>query len=459
MLIHADVVVLGTGVAGHAAALVAADRGADVLVLERGPTVGGSSRKAGGGFLFAGTDHQARAGFTDTPDALREDLLAAGRGDADPATVDTFVAHQLATYRWLGEQGVDFTLLPTPRAGVLPRIHDTVPGAVVEKLHERLTEHPSVRLITEVDVQRLVRRPGGERRVTGLEAETKGRLVSVVARSIVLATGGFSQSRDLVRTFAPDIADAVPLGGPHNDGGGLRLACSLGARLRDMGNLRATFGASLPGWSASGERVAPRLLYPVTRGAVLVNRRGERFVSEDLHYKLMSSLCAAQPGAVAFQVFDVKVMRRGAELAGPLDFAGARRDGALAEEPDLTRLAERIDVPADALVRTIGHYNDAIEAGRDLFGRAHQDFGEPGGARVEESPFFAFPCTNALTTTFCGVAVDRELRVVDVFDEAIEGLHAAGELVGGLHGSGYLSGSALSAAATLGRAAGLSVTA
>src|SRR5687768_13634085 len=103
-----DVVVVGAGLAGNAAALSAAEVGATVLLVEKGERYGGTSVKAGGGLVFAGTDLQAESGVTDDGEQLREALLFTGRRQNDPDTVQAYLNHQLDTYAWMRERGVVF---------------------------------------------------------------------------------------------------------------------------------------------------------------------------------------------------------------------------------------------------------------------------------------------------------------------------------------------------------------
>ncbi|WP_313905600.1 FAD-binding protein [Streptomyces malaysiensis] len=125
---------------------------------------------------------------------------------------------------------------------------------------------------------------------------------------------------------------------------------------------------------------------------------------------------------------------------GGLDHSGARRADRSGSGP-----------PGEASIR---RYNEQVRAGADL------DFGRPTGAEgvghgpIDTPPFYGFRCAAGLTATYCGVAMDDRLRVIDVFGDAIPGLYAAGEVVGGFHGAGYLTGTALGKAAVFGHLTG-----
>ena len=449
----ADVVVVGAGLAGHAAALATAETGAAVVLLEKGESYGGTSAKAGGGLVFAGTDLQQAAGVDDDEDALRATLLAAGGGHADPATVEAYVDHQRATYGWMVGHGVRFDYDPDLQPGQLNRLHGTPPGHAVDVLHARVAEHPGVQYVASAAADRLLR---GDDRVTGILLDSGAELHA--SRGVVLSSGGFTRSDDLLAVFAPQWLPTTRMGGDHNTGDGLRMAWELGAGLADMSRIEASFGASVPAFPllVDPEGGEPTLLFATTQGAVVVNRHGERFVDESLSYKKISSACVLQPDGLAFQVFDERVMRRSQPTPGPADFRRALEEGRVLTAPTLTGLATQLGLPADALERTVRRYNEGVDAGVDAeHGRPVVDRGGPGAARGEEAPFYAYPCRSGLTTTYCGLTVDRRLRVLDVWRRPIEGLWAAGEVVGGFHGASYYSGSALGKAAVLGRAAGL----
>src|SRR6266851_347196 len=130
-----EVLVLGAGMAGHCAALAAAEAGADVLLLEKAAQPGGSSAMAGGIFLFTGTNQQKAAGGTDSLQALRRDLLEAGRHKNNPDLVNLYVESQLEAYEFLRDHGVKFQLAPA-KPPAPARSHHTGTGRSTAALHE-----------------------------------------------------------------------------------------------------------------------------------------------------------------------------------------------------------------------------------------------------------------------------------------------------------------------------------
>lgn len=452
-----DVVVAGAGLAGCAAALTAAELGARVALLEKCAAPGGSSAQAGGGLLFAGTDRQKRAGVEDDPHALRAEIDAASGGHGDPRLAALYVDRQLDTYTWLRDLGVDFELAPANADVAIPRLHVTPQGQLVRFLHEQVLAHPRATYRAGTPVRRLI--PDESGRVVGVRVDGHAGPAAVGARAgVVLATGGFARSPELLQVYAPEWTTAQPMGGAGNTGDGLRAGLALGAGLADMGYIEATFGASAadhPSLPASAVGI-PRLLFAHAIGAVIVNTAGRRFAAESLSYKRLGRLCAEQPGGLAFQIFDQTVFDRGRPAPAPRDLRGALDAGLIIRAASIAELAGRVGVPADTLHRTITGYNEAAVQGVDFELGRRMGRDVPTVGPLDRPPFYAYPCRAALTATYCGLTVDAKLQVLDVFGDPIRGLWAAGEIVGGFHGAGYLTGTALGKAAVFGHQAGRS---
>ena len=449
-----DVVVVGAGLAGAAAAVTAAEAGHTVALLEKCETPGGSSVLSGGGMTFAGTPLQERAGVADDPELLRADILAAGEGRNDPEAVEAYIANQVETARWLEASGVEWTL-HAPPGDPRPRLHSTARGYLVPFLVRRLRTLDAHAFHPGTAARRL--RTDRTGRVVGIEVEQAASRHTITVRcGIVLASGGFGRDTELLETFAPSWLDAVPMSGAGSTGDGLRMAWALGAGLRDMARVSASFGASVarfPDLSPHPDD-RPRLLYPTMAGAIVVNRDGRRFVDESWNYKRISEVCRSQPDGVGIMVFDQAVMDRSVAEPLPLNWRSGLEDGTVRGADTLDALAKLLDIAPEALTATVDAYNHHVAEGAD------PDHGRPlaGLAPLDRAPYYAFPCGNGLTTTYCGLRVDSRLRVLTVFGEPIDGLYAAGEIVGGFHGAGYLSGTALGKAVVFGRAAARDLT-
>lgn len=452
-VLDAQFVVVGGGLAGFAAALEAAQRGAEVLLLEKMGETGGSSAMSGGCLAFAGTDLQRAAGVEDSAELLKRDLIEVGQHENDAALVDAYVAHQLETYRWLREQGVEFSPSIESSSGQsVPRVHTVDPADMVRTLAARCRATGRVRVLMSTRATRLVRRDDGAR-VTGLLAEGPEGPLEIRARDgVLLASGGFCRNAELVNRFAPDYAEAVFVGGEGNVGDGLRMAWKLGADLRDMAYIKGTFGKHPTDTHNNHSCLA------VYKGAIAVNQEGQRFVDESISYKLLGDAVMSQSYHTGYQIFDQAIFESGDDRVRILDFNRRMQEGLVIQADTLDALARQIEVPPDILRATVDRYNQAVDAGEDSeFGRTALVHGHGALRRIEQGPFYAYPSTAAVFGTYCGVRIDPAMRVIDVFGETIQGLYAAGEMVGGFHGGAYMTGSALGKAVVFGRLAARSV--
>ena len=452
-----DVIVIGGGLAGHCAALEAAATGADVLLMEKQSQIGGSSVLSGGFFAFAGTNMQKAAGIEDSNERLLADLRIAGGGENDERLLNVYVEHQLATYEWLKSIGVKFRAVELSSAQSVPRTHPLNPQALIGHLRAMADKNARITMLLEAPALRLVQdEPGG--RVTGAKAVIAGKPETIAARrGVVLAAGGFSRNVAMLKQYVPNQTAGVSYGGAGNMGDGIRMACALGAGVRDMGFIKGTFGYH-PNARTQEGRDWTKL--PVYRGGIAVNKLGKRYVDESKSYKLLGDAVLEQPGAIAYQIFDQDIMDGASDGVPPFDFRSTQRRGLVFEAPMLAALAEKIGIDAKQLEATVARYNGFVANGVD------EEFGRDGLSthcgrlvKIERAPFYAYPSTSGIIATYCGLTVDADTRVLNVFGEPIAGLYAAGELMGGFHGISYMTGSALGKAVIFGRIAGRSAAA
>ncbi len=445
-----DLIVVGAGMAGFCCAIEAASLGASVILLEKEPEPGGSSRLSGGSFAFAGTDQQRAVGIEDDTARMLDDLRRVGRHKNNEALLRAFGEEQFACYRWLESLGFAFGPPKVASGQSVPRTHRADPVGMFVLLEEAAVGTGRVRLIRRTAATRLLRDEACHG-VTGVLAEQGQRSLAIRAdRGVVLTTGGFMRSEALLANFAPGQEGALRMGGAGCTGDGLRMAWQLGADFCDMGYIRGTFGIH-PGAGPEDHH----FLHSIYMGAVAVNRHGRRFVDESLSYKLLGDACLRQPGAIGFQILDQRVMERSTSDGSSFDLDAELRKGRLIEAPSLEALAERLGIDAVGLAATLERYNADIARGEDReFGRTSLSSGWGRPARIDRTPFYGYPTRSAVVGTYCGLVVDAQLRVHDVFGAAIPNLMAAGHVTGGFHGAGYMTGTALSKAAVFGRLAG-----
>lgn len=447
-----DVVVIGGGLAGYAAAIEAAQQGAEVVLLEKQAECGGSSVLSGGFFAFAGTDIQQAAGINDSNELLYDDIRRAGQQQNDEALVRTYVENQIAAYRWVLQQGGKFTSVELAAGHSAPRAHSLRPQDFMQALAQRAIETGRVKTVLNAQAERLLR-DSARSRVDGVSATIEGQCANIRARrGVVLAAGGFSRNEAMLKLFVPHQARCVRYGGYGNTGDGVRMAWGLGAGLRDVAHIKGTFGFHPDAATVQGRDWTKLAVY---RGAIAVNKQAQRFVDESKSYKLLGDAVLAQPDAMAYQIFDQDIMDTASDTAPPFKFREALALGRLLTEPTLEAIARRVGIDPAALAATVERYNHFVRNGTDEeFGRTGLSSGYGKRVELKRGPWYAYPSTSGLIATYCGVTVDTETRVLDVFGEPIAGLFSAGEMTGGFHGVAYMTGSSLGKCVIFGRIAG-----
>ena len=443
-----DVIVVGAGLAGWSAALSAAEEGADVVLLEKQAESGGSTILSGGFFSFAGTDMQMALGLEDTPAKLERDLIAVGEGKNDPDLVSAFAHGQLGLYDWMVQRGAIFTDIELSSGQSVARSHRADPSQVIASFRE-VASRQLYPLTCRFDCAVSNVTVGEDGSASGV-VTADGKHISARG-GVILTSGGFSRSEQLLKRFAPRQAAALRIGGAGNVGDGLRMAMDIGAGSRDFEFIKGTFGTH-----PSTQPDQHEILLAFYLGALIINTAGERFVDESISYKLLGDACLDQPDARAFQVFDSAVYAASKPGVPLFDFQPMLDRGLLIRDDTLDGLATKVGMDADALVASLTAYNDSLsQVGYDrAFGRRHLCFTSGDLVPIAKPPFYAFPSTTALLATYCGLTVSSDTEVINMGHKPIRGLYAAGEIVGGFHGAAYMTGSSLAKAAFFGRRAG-----
>ncbi|MEH7377498.1 FAD-dependent oxidoreductase [Neobacillus drentensis] len=443
-----DLIILGGGLAGMCAAVEAGETGAHVLLLEKQDELGGSTVLSSGYMAFAGTDMQEKAGIIDSTETLLADMIEVGGGVNEQALVEAYGQHQLETYNWLIEHGVEFRSLEAVSGHSVPRGHIIDPHQAIQTLKRRVKLMSNVTIRFNAPARRLLKNDDGWIDRVLYVAEGVEQFVHA-SKGVIIASGGFAKSEDLLGQFAPQLKGALRIGGRGNHGDGIRMACEHGAWLKDLPYLNGTYGFHP---TAAGPVKSQGLAF--YKGAIMVNQFGKRFVNESISYKLLGKAAFEQPDQVSFQVWDQTVMNKSVHDDPLYDLELLKRRRLLYQADTLEELADCIDVPHEVLEETISRYNQGIEDGEDpQFGRKSltHNYGKP--TQIEKAPFYAFESTVAMLATYAGMSVNKAAQVVNPYGEPIPGLYAAGEVTGGFHGAGYMTGSSLGKCAVFGRIA------
>lgn len=434
-----DVLVIGSGGAGMSAAVAAKEAGARVLLLEKEPVAGGNTKLAAGGMNAAETQAQARLGIEDTVDSMVEDTIKGAYGTNDPALVRILAQNSAGSIAWLEALGADLSDVGRMGGASVDRSHRPAGGAGVGA-HVAQVLWDAV-VASGIDVRfnsrvvQLIETPSGA--VTGVLVHGKYTGYYVIkAQAVILATGGFSRNNALVARYVPKLEGFANTNQPGATGDGLEVAELAGAATVDLDYIQAH-----PTYSPVGGVLVTEAVRG--NGAILVNRKGERFVNEITTRDKAAAAILAQPGGSAYLVFDDSVRRSLSKIESFVHL------GIVEQGRTLSELAQTLSVPAAALTRTVTDYNNMVGAGSDTL------YQRPDLPRaLASAPYYAIEVTPAVHHTMGGVKIDGRTRVVGVAGDAIAGLYAAGEAAGGIHGANRLGANAVSDIITFGRLAG-----
>jgi succinate dehydrogenase/fumarate reductase flavoprotein subunit len=454
---EADVVIVGLGAAGACAAIEAAEAGAEVLVLERASGGGGTSALSTGQiYLGGGTPIQQACGFEDSPEEMFKYLMASCGPGPDEAKIRLYCDGSVAHFHWLVALGVPFKptfygdgsytptddclsfsgselaypyrdlARPAPRGHTVQ--HPSIEaGAVLMQRLLAAVERTTAAVQPDALVQTLVVDDG---RVVGLVARVDGREQVIRARrGVILAAGGFINNRAMVDRYAPLLRKCrFRAACDGDDGRGIRMGMGAGgAAIRmDVGCI-----------------VLPFTVPKVLMKGILVNRRGMRFINEDVYQTVVGEAALLREGGEVFLITDNETFAR---PFAPAEIA--------AVEDTVADLERALGMPGGSLQHTVAVHNEHAARGEDpLFHKAAEYL-----APLVHPPFAALDYTtrNSLYTVFTlgGLHTLPTGEVLTPDGEVVPGLWAAGRTTSGLAAQGYSSGLSLADATFFGRLAG-----
>lgn len=435
---HSDLVVVGAGAAGLAAALEAGSRGARVTVLEAAAEVGGTARTAGAGTCIAGSPLQQSLGIADSPAQALDDWLAMGGPSADEEWARRYLEASVTdVYHRLGALGVEWFGVRQPEGNRVPRWHRARGGglAVMEKLEQVTRALPSISWSVPARARELIRSGGA---VTGVVAETPDGLTEHRAPAVLIATGGFANDLEMVvrHATAAGGADRVLLGGGRGAlGEGHRMLDQVGAQFVNLDAVWM-YPYATPDYRepTSGRGLAMRDL----DGDLWVGADGRRFHNEALRGGASGTAALlSQPRATCWSVIDARIAGR-FTVADPFYRQGLeplrdRLQQLLDESPfvtkarDIRSLAAMAGVDADNLEQEVARSNAAISSGMTADER-----GKPlaGLTPLTQPPFYAIQLFPLARKNLGGVRTNLECQVLDEAHVPIDGLFAAGEVAG-----------------------------
>jgi len=446
--LQVPIVVVGAGAAGLTAALAARDGGADVLILERDHTPAGSTAMSQSNIAAAGTRSQRSNGIDDSGEIFAGDIVKLTRGQTDAKLARAFADASAPTVDWLVDTHQVPLALDTDWGTALghsrPRIHATPTKTGTELMTCLISacERAGADLLTDAHVVDVYADADGSVRGVRLP-RPGGKTEDVGCKALILATCGFGANRDMVRRHIPEMADALYHGHEGNDGAGIRWGMELGGATADM--------AAFQGLGALAEPSRVLIHYAlILRGGIIVNTTGERFADESLDISGMGRKVTAQPGHVAWFIYDKE---RHDFVGKYLEYQEALDVGAVREADSIEALAATAKLPADALAASVA-VTVAMQRGEkpDPLGRdftTHPPLSGP--------PWYAVRVCGALFHTQGGLVIDAHTQVRRADGTALPNLFAAGGTARSISGPsdwGYIPAAGLFTAVTQGRLAG-----
>lgn len=441
-----DVVVLGAGGAGLTAAIRLAEGGKKVLLVEKLAFCGGSSLICGGGVAVTETDLQKKAGIKDSVDTLYEDIMRTGGQLNDKAVVRAYAEASPEYYKWAMAHGMVLNTEKLSQSGSVPRNLSVNTGKSINAW-VTLAKKAGVDLRTNTKAERLLC-DAGMKRICGVELSTKNGKRTVESKDgVVIATGGFARNKELLEKYVPRMKNASTICAMGCEGDGLKMALAYGADVADMPYIKATFAFNLKATSIKDA------CWVFRDGAIVLNKNGKRFCNEEISKKDIGDYVLDQPDAVAFNLYDSAIR----EDAIKMDEAGgsvtySEKKGLVFKGDTIEEVAQKAGLDPKVVRETVDRYNeDAKTTGVDReFGRKHLVDISGKIRPIEKAPFYIFPATAVLISTYCGLKINARAEVTDVFGDVIPGLYAAGEVTGSFHGRSYLGSTAFGKALIFG---------
>lgn len=459
-----DVLVIGAGGAGMAAAVTANQAGKNVIVVEKTGAMGGNTILSGGAMNAVDDGSEVAAEHEDSVALHIQQTYEGGDEQGDLELVTILCEQAWDGVEWLKDLGMEFTgVVFTVTGGLWPRAQQPADpeGTGFFKTYQNyLDNNEGITMLYNTTANELLVDENGA--VTGVKCTgATGNTVTVTATNgVVLATGGFARNVEM-RVAAneetklwPTLDESIPSTNASGiTGDGIVMAEAVGANLVQMGNIQL-----LPLGDPETGSLSGNIEHSV-ESRIFVNEQGERFVNEGGRRDEMTLALFEQTNTTMFIIMDSDTYPTGDELN---NFGETINDlvaaGRAYKADTLEELAEQIGVPADALVATVEEYNRYCKGGdlegqTDSFGRTLFSDVEGVNDGINDGPFYAAERVPTVHHTMGGVQIDTECHVINTDGEIIPGLFAAGEVTGGIHGTNRLGGNAITDLVVFGRIA------
>ncbi len=447
--IEADVVVVGSGVSGLAAALEAAQGGARVAVFEKQSTLGGTSNFFEGVFAV-GSAMQKEKYIAYSSDQAFKNFMEYNHWRVDARLVRSLINRSADTIEWLQACGVEFVdvTINMPDA---PRTYHVVKGrgqAVVNALVRKAKEK-GVAIRTASPVKQILK---GKRGPSGVVAELDAKDTEVSCRAVVIASGGYANNAEWIKKYTGlELGLTVtPMGNTGKMGDGIRMAWEMGAAAEGMGVLHlirvAPFGPEFPFMNTvEGAAIQPVLW---------VDPKGERFCDEGIAYydTSLGNVNSRYRQGYTFCLFDDTIkkhfMEKGVfrgmgqvvppgcklkDLEEQLERFLALNSKEFFGANSIEELARKMEVDPQVLKSSVHRYNTFCAQGYDAEFAKDREYLIP----LHGPRFYAAKARTCFLGTMGGIKINHKTEAVDEYGTPIAGLYAVGLDAGGLHAESY----------------------
>ena len=445
-----DVVVIGAGGAGFSAAITARNAGANVVLLEKMPAVGGNSLISGAEMNAAKNWVQPKLGINDdSPELHAEDTFKGGDGKGDMKVINVMTHQALDAAKWcrdyLGVRFEDDNLFffggHSRKRALIPVGHT---GTEFIAKFQAKADELGIPVITNMKAEELIKDKDG--RVVGVKATMDGSEYTFNAKGgVVLATGGFGANPEMVKKYNPKIDERFKTtDAPGSTGEALYMAERAGAELVNMGYIQ-TYPICDP-LSGAIELIADARF----DGAIMLNQEGKRFVEELQRRDVLSEAILNQTGRYCWVLWNDKIGSISNTVkAHANEYEAFTKQGIMTTCDDLKCIADFTKIPFDQLRKTVKRVSDMAGKGND------KDFNHRAGLMdMQQGKYYVIKAVPSTHHTMGGVRINEKAEALTAEGKVIPGLWAAGEVTGVTHGTNRLGGNAYTDIIVFGRIAG-----
>lgn len=440
-----DVVVVGGGGCGIAAALTAKQEGVEVILLEKGNKLGGNTVLSTGSIPGANTKYQQRENIEDSPLQMAKDIYAKANNDGDWDLLLHLCEQSKDLVEWLVEEmkvNIDIITEYKHVGHSQYRLHAPKSRKgedLLKDLMAALDEHEVI-VATNIECKDLIVDENNE--VIGIKTLVNGKEELIKCKKVILASNGFGANKEMVKKYCPEISGAPYFGAVGSTGEGIVWGKRLGAELKSMGAYQGYAAVSTLGSIVSWTTVE--------KGGFLVNTSAQRFCDESKGYSALAGDVQNQEDGVTYVIFDESI--RDSVYRTEDEFKEMCDIGAVKGANTIEELATLLNLDAQQLVDTFEEYQRSAVGGNDPFNRSN--FGQS----PLKAPIYGAKATSGLFHTQGGVNINKNAQPLRHDGTVIENLYAGGGVAVGISGvnssGGYSSGNGLLTAFGWGRIAG-----